>query len=362
MPDKMPANKEVFTPPSLEESKKLYDLAERVKTLAPWEWMEEVDLFGVQNPETGEIGFVSIMGMAGEHFAVSLYLGPEGLEGFWEMEEGGPLADPQQILETPQLQASFEDRDELEKEDRETIKKLGLKYRGRKAWPQFRCFRPGFLPWFVTSEEARFLACALEQVLEVAPRVNENPDILFDDDDETDEVYLVRVPREPEGVLYWEERMIKIAPPQTQPIPLVLEPGLLDQAAKLKLVPLSLEMDFFSVPTPVMEKGKRPFLPYMLMLADSQSGMLLGADLAQPEPTVEAMWGKVPQSFIESCLQNGSIPEQITVRHERLYQLFFPLARTLKFKLNQSDELPALDAALEAMAQMLMPELLEGEA
>lgn len=347
--------------PSPEESKKLYELAGRVKALAPWEWMEESDLFGVQNPETGEIGFISIMGMAGEHFAVSVYQGPEGLYGFWNMEENGPLADPQQILEIPQLQASFEDRDQLEKQDRDLIKKLGLKYRGQHAWPMFRAFRPGFLPWFVTSPEARFLACALEQTLEVAPRVKENPDILFDENDEDDEVYLVRVPREPEGVLYWEDRMMRIPPPKPQQIPVVMEPGLMEKAARLPHVRLSLEMDFFSMPTPIAERGQRPYLPYMMMVADSQTGMILGADLTQPEPTLEEMWGRIPQSLVESCVQNGSVPEQITVRSARLYQLFLPLAQMLKFRLRQSDELPALDEALNSMSQMLMPDLFEDE-
>jgi hypothetical protein len=347
----MPGDK--FKAPSLEESKKLYELAGRLKTLAPWEWMEESDLFGVQNPETGEIGFISVMGMAGEHFAVSVYQGPEGLYGFWDMEESGPFGNPQEILEVPQLQVSFEDRDTLEKQDRDLIKKLGLKYRGAHAWPMFRSYRPGYLPWFVTSEEARFLAWAIEQTLEVAPRVKDNPNILFDESDEEDEVYLVRVPREPEGVLYWEERMIRIPEPAAPEIPVVMEPGLVEKAAKLPLIKLNIEMDFFSVPAPVAEKGQRPFLPYMLMIADSRTGMILGADLKSPEPTLEAMWGKVPQGFVESCLESGSIPEQIIVRSDRLYRLFLPLTQSLRFRLRQSEELPALDAAMDSMTQML---------
>ncbi len=37
--------------------------------------MTEGDVFGVQDPDTGELGFVSVMGMLGEHYAVSVYLG-----------------------------------------------------------------------------------------------------------------------------------------------------------------------------------------------------------------------------------------------------------------------------------------------
>ncbi len=56
--------------PSREEAKKLYAVAGRIKELAPWEWMEESQIFGVKNPATDELGFVSIMGRAGEHFAL----------------------------------------------------------------------------------------------------------------------------------------------------------------------------------------------------------------------------------------------------------------------------------------------------
>jgi len=36
------------------EAGELYDLAIRLKELAPWRWMEETDLIGIENPETGE--------------------------------------------------------------------------------------------------------------------------------------------------------------------------------------------------------------------------------------------------------------------------------------------------------------------
>ncbi len=64
--------------PSLKEWRKLYEAAMRVKKIAPWDWMDETDIFGVQNPETDETGFVSVMGAGGEHFAIGVYLGCRG--------------------------------------------------------------------------------------------------------------------------------------------------------------------------------------------------------------------------------------------------------------------------------------------
>ncbi len=72
-----------FNAPSTDEAHQLYSAAVRVKELAPWKWMDESELFGVQSPETGELGFVSIMGMAGEHFAVAVYQGAKGCTAFW---------------------------------------------------------------------------------------------------------------------------------------------------------------------------------------------------------------------------------------------------------------------------------------
>jgi hypothetical protein len=54
--------------PTNEQWRRLYEAAVGVKELAPWEWMTETDVFGVQDPETQEIGFVSVMGALGEHF------------------------------------------------------------------------------------------------------------------------------------------------------------------------------------------------------------------------------------------------------------------------------------------------------
>lgn len=63
----------------------------------------------------------------------------------------------------------------------------------------FRSYRPGFAPWFVEAEEARFLAHALDQLADVAPRFREDPSLL-----EAPGGYLVRAPRG--GA--WEDRVM----------------------------------------------------------------------------------------------------------------------------------------------------------
>ena len=149
--------------PRIEEWKALFEAITKVKNIAPWEWMYEDDLFAVKNPETDEVGFVSVMGTIGEHYAISVYLGERGLYGFWDLHQSAPDISHQKILEIPQLQAYFEDRNFLQSRDRDLIKQLGLKFRGRQSWPMFRSYRPGFSPWYLESDEARFLQYVLEE-------------------------------------------------------------------------------------------------------------------------------------------------------------------------------------------------------
>ncbi len=335
--------------PTIEEWRELYESVVRVKALAPWEWMTEAEIFGVQNPETDELGFASVMGMLGEHFAMSLYLGPEGLYEFWELEEVGHLASPEGLLETPQLQASFENRDELDKRDRTVIKDLGLKFRGRHAWPMFRSYRPGFAPWFLEAEEARFLTHALNQLVDVAPRVKEDSSLLESSDDES---YLVRVPRREDDTLVWEDRMVDVPPPESLSIPIGMDPRVLEDLERLPPGGNSLEIDFFMFPAPIQEeKGARPYFPYMMLTVDAQSGVVLGHELLKPDPSLEAMWGSIPVTVARQLAGAEIMPEEVTVGSELLFQLLQPLAAMLRFELQHSQILPTLHPVKELLFQ-----------
>ncbi|MBW3625638.1 MAG: hypothetical protein KY468_19770 [Armatimonadetes bacterium] len=174
-----PAPSVLPTDVSLKELAELFEAARSFKFVEPWDWMFDSDLFGVRNPETGEIGYCCVMGNLGEHYALAVYRGSEGLDGYLCMQQGYVPEDPLDALAMQYaLMASFEDREAMSKEDRQVMKELGLKFRGRNAWPQFRSYRPGYQPWYLTGEEARFLALALDQSVEVAVRIQGDPDLL----------------------------------------------------------------------------------------------------------------------------------------------------------------------------------------
>jgi hypothetical protein len=261
----------------------------------------------------------------------------------------GPLAPPEGLLEIPQLQASFENRDGLDKKDREIIKEVGLKFRGRHAWPMFRSYRPGFFPWFLEAEEARFLTYALNQLTDVAPRFREDSSLLETSGEES---YLVRVPRREGDTLVWEDQLMDVPPPEPSPIPIELDVQVLEDLERLPPSKNRLEIDFFMFPAPIQEEKKtRPFFPYMLLTVDAQSGMILGNDILTPDPSVQAMWGSIPANVAHQLARVGILPEEVTVGSELLFQLLQPLAESLGFKLEQSQILPNLHPVKELLLQ-----------
>ncbi len=336
--------------PTVEEWRRLYAAAGRVKEMAPWEWMVEDEVFGVRNPERDEIGFVSVMGAAGEHFAIALYQGAEALYDFLALSESGRqgLADrmgAQRVLEIPQLQASFEDRGHLAKEDRDVIKKLGLKFRGANSWPMFRNYAPGMFPWFLTSAEARFLTTALEQLLDVAPRFRDNEEILFGEEDDD---FLVRVPRAKNARLVWEDEIMRVPEPEPpEPSPAPLDPQSLEALKQSPAAANAIEVELAMMPAAVREKKERPFFPYILMLAEASSGTVLGVDVLQPTPSLEAMRTEIPLKVARHLLRLGFRPMRISVRTETMAKSLTPLAEEIGVRIDISPRLPALDEALK---------------
>jgi hypothetical protein len=333
--------------PTLEEFRRLYDAASAFKQEAPWEWMYEDEVFGVRNPETGQIGYASIMGNRGEHLALGVYLGSEGLDGFWRMERGEEEDNPTFLLEIPQLQTSFEDRDVLDDKDRQVIKALGLKFRGQQSWPLFRSYVPGYLPWFVTPEEARFLSVALEQALDVTRRLKENRSLL---EPLRRGRYLVRT-RTEQG---WADEWLSPPPPPVRPQPRVDEKRLATLRKQIPMQQVTWQVDLFAMRATIKEKDDpRPYLPYNLMMVEARSGFILGAEILAPKPSLDAVWTQAPARFLDTAVRLGSLPSQITVRSERIRDLLAPTAAGLGIQIKVSRHLPALNQARAALERRM---------
>ena len=113
--------------PGIEDWKNLFDAAIKFKEVDCWDWMWDSDLFGIQNPKNGEIGYCCVMGKNREHFALGVYLGTEGLEGLNKVQDRDVVKENSDLLHFQNcLMASFEDRSDLREKDFEISRKLPL--------------------------------------------------------------------------------------------------------------------------------------------------------------------------------------------------------------------------------------------
>jgi len=341
--------------PSLQEWKNLYEMAVRFRDLECWTWMEDADMFGVQDPASREIAYCCVLGALGQVFGLLAYLGSEGLKTYLELRAlgGQTLTGPTQesierFLNQKCLSLSFESRADLQKADLDVIKAIGLKFRGQKAWPLFRSLRPGYHPWYLTQEEAVFLTVALEQAMDVALRFKEDPDLLTPPEEGQ---YLVRVPERQAEVWIWQDEWIE---PVLEEEEIGIPP--MDQSRLQKLKGISAhrygiwEVDFFYMPQPVQDKpGERPYYPYTFLWVDSQSGMILHSHLVRPSP-------ELPE-FAEQLLQlmerMEGLPSQIQVSREKAFLLLEPIASELDIELHYTKRLPALERAKASLLSFL---------
>jgi hypothetical protein len=339
--------------PSHDEAKTLCELAQKVKELAPWQWLEETNIFGVEDPDTGELGFISIMGHIGEYEAVAVYRGAEGLYGYIDMQSD-PVAQPERIFEIPQVQVAFLESRFLEKPDRELLKSAGLKSRGGGSFPQFRSYRPGYHAWFITRAEARLLINALSQTLNFVPRLVDGSHNFQVEGDFSDDGFLVRAARREGDEFIWDDEFRKVPRPVRGPIEISVDDQLLDDLKRIPRSPLTFEVDLVFAPAKIGERGARPMTMYLLIVADSHSGYILGFEAMTAAGSLTATHAQFPEALARVLSRAEILPRRISLRSKHLLGLLKPLAKMLDVQLRYAEELPNVDEAAGAMGDFLM--------
>ena len=337
--------------PTMEQWRRAYTLAREVHDLAPWTWMDDISHWGFMDPKDASPRFISIMGKAGEHFAVAVYRRVEDLFHILDMIDD-PGANSDAMLETSQLQLSFEYRDYLAPADMQIIKELKLKFRGSQAWPCFRGFLPGQFPWQVDSDELRLLTLALEQVLAVAPRFKDDVDGLnhLTNLGMEEHIFLLRTPLGQTESSEWQESMVKIEQPAAPEITPELNADLLERAKHLPVVANELEVDIRMLPSPVQEHpGERPFFPSVLLVIERDGGAVFGCEIMAPVPTLATVHLRAAGALLAMLVKQNIRPEKLHVRTAQTASLLRGLCENLDIRLTVRPSLPRLEDAFTSL-------------
>lgn len=323
-------------PPTTDEWRALYAGAAKFHDLACWDWMFDRDIFGVQDPETGEIGYCGIMGRNRQHFALAAYHGTAGLLGIMGLYNGTiKPSDPDSMYIQDCTMVSFENREFLRPEDLAVIRSLGLKFRGASAWPLFRDHHPGDFPWFISGAQARFLTLALDQALDVAPRFREGLTLIRPDEMK----YLVRV-RAADGAWTDDYRLLAMPPLETLLCTEPVNEVRIEQVRRrITARTGAWEADAFHHPDAVQDRrGERPYFPYVFVLMAAESRLVLGTTVSRRGEYVTLF----RETFLDALERAGTLPGQVLFVHTEVADVLRPLTGQLGIELKRAKTLKAV--------------------
>ncbi len=334
----------VSNPPDGATWRALFEASEALRQMAPWKWLNETHIFGVCHPATAHIGYVSVTGALEGPAGVMVYLGPEGWEIFWTVMEflATVARVPEELAwETSGLRLFWAPLEELDDVDRRVGEFLGLTSE-HTLWPVWRRLTPGYMPWYLTAEDASFLRVILEQTLAVASTLAEqSPDLLLDRLAQGE--VLVRVARAaPQGIV-WENVWY--------PLPPSVSPPYRGRIAQTHLVTLrraisretTVEVDVFPLPTAVQTASHEPpAIPYVVLVVEHETGQVILGDLLTPRGALRRMYETVPDRVVAALAAWGR-PQQVVVRRPLVHTLLRPLEEENICPVTQRATLPALD-------------------
>lgn len=348
--------------PALQEWEALFRAAVEFKEIEPWGWMDDDNLFGVVDPETGETAYCCIMGALGDVFGLNAYLGSEGLDVCLDMLNGEIEVDDEDLLLRQKcLSATFDNKEDLDDRELALIKQLGFKFRGKNQWPMFRSFEPGYFPWYLNAWQCRFLTHVLQQAREVALNCREDKSLLEREDGGA---CLVRVPVPEQAgqsdskeeaahdtqkapALRWENRYPDFPEYSPKVYPTVRFQDEL-RVRKLRLkrergeIKLSSawEADTMRPFSPVQDKrGERPYYPVVLVVLDASGPLVVCHYMAR---SLEDDGQLYLEKMVETMESSGAMPTCVVVEREETYYLLEDLCEKLDIHLEIVEDLKFL--------------------
>lgn len=323
-----------ITTPSTEEWRRLFDLAIRFREIKSWEWMDYTDVFGVQDPNTGEFCYFNVVNVLGrgngEFYALALYPGDSGLASLLEtFNERYP--EDEQFYFSDIIIVQFSDRMFLSEEDIEIIKKLGLKFRGKGNWISFKRVLPGRLPRTISREEAGLLLGTLEQAIDICLMFRDNPELKAKNKTLT----LIRTSKKEGPNVTWEDKWVELEYP-TEELNIYIPEEVIENGINVINPQRSLEewaIDFLFLPNPVRddEDPEDIYFPYFGIVMDNRRKA--GINFGMYKYFREDRLTYPVELFINTVEIKERLPRSIVVKDEDVYNALLEIVTPLKIEL-----------------------------
>lgn len=328
-------------------SDRLIELALAFRRAKLWNLLFDTELFAFSAPD-GTLCYCCVMGQLGQHMALAVYPGREGLSTYHSIltsdEDLSPAQRWELMCAQRCIQCSFESKDVLPDgqlgQVRDYARRSGLSLRGKNAFPFFQSYRPQCLPWPELTEAEEALLCqGLETALAVKEAVGRSgKDALgFQMCHEGWGTIPLAAP-DPQGGLRFTSTPLPEPLAPDDPAPL-----LLDELKQRRLLRLARKgywcCELVLAPDAVEQKeGGPPRYPLLLLCWDSVSEQFATPELME-DTSPEAML----DALLEQMLRSSRRPRSIRVRDRRTFRLLEDAAGKLGITLTEGGDLSPLD-------------------
>lgn len=334
-------------------SDKLYELAFKYKKTKLWMQLWESQIFAVKL-SGGRVGYISIIGMIGQHPALNLYIGEKGLKTYKIIAQMSQFAEytpefQERIMQRECLQCLFTVKEELDEEERGQVKKYarehGIKIGGKNAYPQFVIYQNNLCPWYLTTDlQQQDLCEALEAAVTLSEMLN---------DKTPDDLGLKRIDDNVESVVMLELKdgkhvLKKTKLPEAKieyPAPKVINDIAIAKLKKVKRLGI-WECEVIHFPQSIREEPDNleeiPFFPTIILAVDNVTDYILPVS---PVKKYEENVDQLLDLFMESFLTQAICPLKIKVKDDRTYTFLSGLCKKLNINLSKEPYLEALNYA-----------------
>lgn len=329
----------------LELWRALYQAAAEFQLLAPWRWMDDTHVLGVDSAPG--VRLLSVMGNLGEVFGLVSYRGSVGVNFLLRLLRGEFNPETREaVYYQDAVLVDFVPRKELRKPERQIIQQIDFQPAATRPTrlPKFCSYKPGYVPWYIDEAEARMLLEDLGKASRFAQLLQANPGV-FASRSEAEFPFYPESPREPltPDQLQWH----RLAPSALTPdAPVKFSPAEIEpmmQAAQNTTASWELTSSYSRSS---ISEPPRPYFSKMALSVDAQTGLILAFNLEGPEVS---MAQSAAECLKKAIAATGQRPAGIKLSSLNLLQALGPLAESLGVKLVHAKTLPMAAEALRSL-------------
>lgn len=209
------------------------------------------------------------------------------------------------------LSLEFENKKAISKEEHQLIEMSGVTFRGKKSYPIFVDYYPGYYPSIIDKLEIPLLIEVMEKLIETAKDFEEK--LTFYKEKKTESEILIRTYQKNgeyiDGLLSLPERIVIGKPLLKETTPILLTKFEMRRVENQKFGSAIWEIDIDFVNSPIAPPdGERPYFPLVLLIVDSESNEIICSEFVKPGDS-EA----IQRVFMQLVLSGNKKPPKIVV-------------------------------------------------